>query len=142
MSRLAADQRPPAARVRITHLHGPLQPRAPSPRTRPALARLDKRGAPNDRRPDQTPRPTRRTNPRIPPHRSMNRHFETPQLADAAARTPVLVIAEDAQWLDRPTSDVLAFVARRVSLEPIVVMAAIREGWPSALGDAGVPELL
>jgi hypothetical protein len=29
-------------------------------------------------RTDQTPRPTRRTNPRIPPRRSMNRLFETP----------------------------------------------------------------
>jgi hypothetical protein len=48
-------------------------------RTRAALARLDKCGAPNDRRSDQAPRPTRRTDPRIPPHRSMNRHFETPQ---------------------------------------------------------------
>ncbi len=62
-------------------------------------------------------------------------------LADAAARAPVLVIAEDAHWLDGPTADVLAFVARRVGLEPIVLLAAIREGWASALGEAGLPEL-
>jgi putative transposase len=40
------------------------------------------KAAPNDRRPDQAPRPTRRTNPRIRPHRSMNRHFETPHRPD------------------------------------------------------------
>ena len=35
-------------------------------------------------------------------------------LSEAAARTPVVALAEDAHWLDRPTVDVLAFVARRV----------------------------
>src|SRR5918995_1511582 len=63
-------------------------------------------------------------------------------LADAAARAPVLVIAEDAQWLDRPSSDVLGFGPGRVSLEPIVVLAAIREGWASVLAAADLPELL
>jgi DNA-binding CsgD family transcriptional regulator len=62
-------------------------------------------------------------------------------LADAAAAAPVLVIAEDAQWLDGSTSDVLAFVARRVGLEPIVLLAAIRDGWDSPLVDADLPEL-
>jgi len=62
-------------------------------------------------------------------------------LADAGSRTPVLVIAEDVQWLDPSTSEVLAFVARRVSLEPIVLLAAIRDGWASALGTADLREL-
>jgi DNA-binding CsgD family transcriptional regulator len=61
-------------------------------------------------------------------------------LAEAASRTPLLVVAEDAQWLDRPSSDVLAFVARRVSLEPIVVLVAIREGSTGAFEAAGLPE--
>jgi putative transposase len=80
MSRLAVDHRPAPPRDSATHLHGPLQRRTPSPRTRAALARLDKRGPATERRRDQAPRPTRRTNPRIPPRRSMNRHFETPHL--------------------------------------------------------------
>jgi DNA-binding CsgD family transcriptional regulator len=42
---------------------------------------------------------------------------------------------------DRPTGDVLAFVARRLESEPIVLLAAIREGHASALGEAGLPEL-
>src|SRR5439155_20239382 len=52
--------------------------RAPSPRTRAALARLDPRGPATERQRHQAPRPTRRIDPRIPPRRSMNRHFETP----------------------------------------------------------------
>jgi hypothetical protein len=49
----------------------------PHPRTRAAHARLDKRRRTAKRRRDQAPRPTRRSDPRIPPRRSMNRHFET-----------------------------------------------------------------
>ena len=62
-------------------------------------------------------------------------------LADTAARSPLLLIVEDAQWLDRPSGDVLAFVARRLESEPILLLAAVREGHASALGKAGLPEL-
>jgi hypothetical protein len=61
-------------------------------------------------------------------------------LGDVAADAPLLVLAEDAQWLDRPTTEVLAFVARRVPSDPIVLLAAVREGYPSPLLDAGLPE--
>jgi DNA-binding CsgD family transcriptional regulator len=62
-------------------------------------------------------------------------------LSEAAAKTPLLVIAEDAQWLDRSTADVLAFVARRLEYEPIVLLAAIREGFDSPLEQAGLAPL-
>jgi DNA-binding CsgD family transcriptional regulator len=62
-------------------------------------------------------------------------------LAESAGRTPILAIAEDVHWLDRSTSDVLAFVARRVQSDPIVVLAASRDGSESSLVDAGLPEL-
>jgi DNA-binding CsgD family transcriptional regulator len=62
-------------------------------------------------------------------------------LAEAAAHHPVLVVAEDAQWLDGPTTEVLKFVARRVEADPIVMLFAVREGGDSALLDAGLPEL-
>jgi DNA-binding CsgD family transcriptional regulator len=61
-------------------------------------------------------------------------------LSDAAADAPLLVVVDDAHWLDRPTADVLAFVARRIESDPIVVLVAIRDGYPSALGEAGLPE--
>ncbi|NMO51561.1 AAA family ATPase [Actinoplanes sp. TBRC 11911] len=51
-------------------------------------------------------------------------------LADAAARTPVVVVADDVHWLDQATVEVLAFVARRIAAEPITLWAATRTGDP------------
>ncbi|HUO72394.1 MAG TPA: AAA family ATPase [Solirubrobacteraceae bacterium] len=61
-------------------------------------------------------------------------------VSEVAADAPLLLVAEDTQWLDRPTLDVLAFVARRIESDPIILLAATREGYPSVLGDAGLPE--
>jgi hypothetical protein len=61
-------------------------------------------------------------------------------LCDVATDAPLLVVAEDAQWLDHPTAEVLAFIARRVESDPIVLLAATRDGYPSPLVDAGLPE--
>jgi DNA-binding CsgD family transcriptional regulator len=47
-------------------------------------------------------------------------------LVEQAARAPLLLIAEDAQWLDRPTIDVLTFLARRIERDPIVMIISIR----------------
>ncbi|MGN6359642.1 MAG: ATP-binding protein [Thermomicrobiales bacterium] len=62
-------------------------------------------------------------------------------VTDAAARRPLLMSVEDAQWLDRPTADALAFVGRRIESDPIVLLAALREGYDSPLCQAGLPEL-
>ncbi|MCW2983771.1 MAG: transcriptional regulator, LuxR family [Conexibacter sp.] len=62
-------------------------------------------------------------------------------LSEVAAGTPLLVVVEDAHWLDRASSDVLAFVARRLDADPIVLLAATRDGYPGTLADAGLPEL-
>ena len=61
-------------------------------------------------------------------------------VSDVANDAPLLLVVEDAQWLDRPTSDVLAFVGRRIESDPIILLAAAREGYPSTLVDAGLPE--
>src|SRR5580693_678085 len=61
-------------------------------------------------------------------------------LGEVATDAPLLVLAEDAQWLDRPTTEVLAFVARRLQSDPIVLLAVVREGYPSPLVDAGLPQ--
>jgi DNA-binding CsgD family transcriptional regulator len=61
-------------------------------------------------------------------------------LCEIATDAPLLVLAEDAQWLDRPTTEVLAFAARRLQADPIVLLAAVREGYPSLLVDAGLPQ--
>src|SRR5919112_1220540 len=62
-------------------------------------------------------------------------------LSDVAEQEPLLVVAEDAHWLDRSTASVLGFIARRVEHEPIVVLAASREGEESPINDAGLPTL-
>jgi predicted ATPase len=61
-------------------------------------------------------------------------------LAEVAADAPVLLVVDDAQWLDRPTLDALAFIARRIASDPIVLLAGIRDGYPSVLDAAGLPE--
>ena len=63
-------------------------------------------------------------------------------LSEVAERTSLLVVAEDAQWLDRSSAEVLASVARRVEHEPIVVLVASRDDEQNPFGDAGLPELL
>ena len=62
-------------------------------------------------------------------------------LSEVAGSSPVLLIADDAQWLDRSSADVLTFVARRVEWDPIVVLAAVRDGHDGPLVAAGLPEL-
>ena len=62
-------------------------------------------------------------------------------LADAAARTPILVVADDVQWLDRPSADALAFVARRLGSDPLVMVVGLREGEASPFDAAGIDEL-
>jgi predicted ATPase len=47
-------------------------------------------------------------------------------LGEAAERAPLLLIAEDCHWLDRSTNEVLAFNSRRLSLERIVALLAVR----------------
>src|SRR4051812_9581641 len=61
-------------------------------------------------------------------------------ISDVAGDAPLLLVIEDAHWLDPPTADVLAFVARRIESDPVVLLAAARHGYPSALTDAGLPE--
>ncbi|MET9476995.1 AAA family ATPase [Streptomyces sp. NPDC002922] len=49
-------------------------------------------------------------------------------LTTRADEQPAVLIADDVQRLDRPTRDVLAFIARRASDNPIVVLVALRSG--------------
>jgi len=64
-------------------------------------------------------------------------------LSGVATRTPVLLVVEDAHWLDRASWDVLAFVARRLDSDPVVLIAASRdgEGVDNSLDAARLPEL-
>jgi DNA-binding CsgD family transcriptional regulator len=62
-------------------------------------------------------------------------------VAERSAETPLLFVVDDAHWLDRPSSEVLGFVARRVESDPAVLLFGIREGLPSSFDDADLPEL-
>jgi DNA-binding CsgD family transcriptional regulator len=62
-------------------------------------------------------------------------------LACAAEREPLLLVVDEAQWLDPSTAGALAFIARRVDAEPIAVLLTLRDGVASAIASAGLPEL-
>jgi DNA-binding CsgD family transcriptional regulator len=77
----------------------------------------------------------------VPPERFMIALAALNLLADTAASKPALVLVDDVQWLDRPTQEVLAFVARRISVDPVVFVAAARNGDDMPLASAGLAEL-
>ena len=61
-------------------------------------------------------------------------------LSDGADEEPLLCLIDDAQWLDQSSAQVLAFVARRLQAESVVLVFAERE--PGELDElAGLPEL-
>ena len=60
-------------------------------------------------------------------------------LSDGAEERPLVCMIDDAQWLDRASTQALAFVARRLLADSVVMLFAARE--PSDLL-AGLPELV
>src|SRR5256885_1940441 len=56
-------------------------------------------------------------------------------------RTLIERVVDDVQWLDGPTAEVLAFLARRVGGDPIVIISALRRGHAGLFANAGLPEL-
>jgi hypothetical protein len=60
-------------------------------------------------------------------------------LSDAAGERPLVCLVDDYQWLDRPSAQVVAFVARRLGAESVCIVFAARTA-----GDelAGVAELV
>src|SRR5580658_6799937 len=59
-------------------------------------------------------------------------------LSEVAAERPVLCVVDDAQWLDRASAQVLAFVARRLGADPVGLVFGTRVADDEL---AGQPEL-
>jgi DNA-binding CsgD family transcriptional regulator len=49
-------------------------------------------------------------------------------LAEASDEAPILLLLDDAQWLDNASANALAFAARRVTEESVAIFVACREG--------------
>lgn len=54
----------------------------------------------------------------------------------ASCLAPVLLCVDDVHWLDEPTQDALAFIARRVDTERIVLLGTFRHGHTSVVVEA------
>ena len=60
-------------------------------------------------------------------------------LSEAAEERPLVCVVDDAQWLDQASAQALAFVARRLMAESVVLLFAAREPGEEFLG---LPELV
>lgn len=61
-------------------------------------------------------------------------------IAAAAEDVPLLVVVDDAHWLDPSSAEALAFAARRLHMEGIVALFAMRVAEPSAFDPTGLQE--
>lgn len=62
-------------------------------------------------------------------------------LSDVASGAPLLLVVDDAQWIDPGSLEVLAFIARRLDSEPIIMLVAARGDVPPAELDGAFPRL-
>jgi DNA-binding CsgD family transcriptional regulator len=62
-------------------------------------------------------------------------------LSDLSERSPLLVVADDAQWLDRSSLDALAFVGSRLDAERVALLVGARGQVPPAGLERDFPEL-
>ncbi|MGA6159667.1 AAA family ATPase [Stenotrophomonas sp. NPDC087984] len=62
-------------------------------------------------------------------------------ITEAAARRPLLLLVDDAQWLDLGSVDVLAFLARRLEGRPVVLLLAAREEGVPGRFDRDFPQV-
>lgn len=63
-------------------------------------------------------------------------------LTDAAGPEPVLCLIDDAHWIDTQSAQALAFAARRLHHDPVVMIFAARQPERSVFEAPGVPDLL
>lgn len=62
-------------------------------------------------------------------------------IAELAEETPVLCVVDDAHWLDPVSATALAFVARRLTAERVVMVFTVRDEEAHRIDIAGISEL-
>ena len=62
-------------------------------------------------------------------------------IEEASAEQPILVLVDDAQWLDEASADVLRFAGRRLARAPIALLVAARDTDGDAFDAPELPEL-
>lgn len=58
-------------------------------------------------------------------------------LAAASEQAPLMLLVDDAQWIDEPSCAALAFALKRLPDEPVGAVISERSGMPSTFGNAG-----
>jgi DNA-binding CsgD family transcriptional regulator len=76
-----------------------------------------------------------------PPDPLLTRVAVLTLLSDLSERSPVLVVADDAHWLDRSSLGALAFAGSRLDAERVVLLVGARGQAPPPGFDRGFPEL-
>jgi DNA-binding CsgD family transcriptional regulator len=62
-------------------------------------------------------------------------------LAAAAESQPILVLVDDAHWVDEPSTGALLFATRRLQADAVAALFAVREGEGAKLEKSGLDEL-
>ena len=62
-------------------------------------------------------------------------------LSLAADEAPLLVLVDDAHWVDEPSREAILFAARRLDAEGVGLLVASRDDEPGSLVGEGLPEL-
>ncbi len=62
-------------------------------------------------------------------------------VVEAAESSPLVLLVDDAHWLDRSSLGVLTFIARRLEAVPVAMVATTRSGYPAPFDDARLPIL-
>lgn len=63
-------------------------------------------------------------------------------ISRCAEDQPLLLVIDDAQWLDRPSAEALVFASRRLVADPVALLVATRPTSGTPFHDAPFPQLL